>query len=94
MNDAQSTRTDSSTPGTRAFVQQTMRGLAIAWTEFEARLDTLKEQQSKARENARKQIDARMDDLKASHEARKAKLEEARQRAKASVESTRKALVS
>ncbi len=34
-----------------------------------------------------------MEELKASHEARKAKLEEARRLAKASVETTREALV-
>jgi uncharacterized membrane protein len=61
--------------------------------EFEARLATLREQQSKARQSQREAIDARVDALKASHEARKAKLEEARRLAKESLEATREALV-
>jgi uncharacterized membrane protein len=61
--------------------------------EFEARLATLREQQAKARESKRQQIEARMAELKASHEARKAKLAEARRLAKESVETTREALV-
>jgi len=42
---------------------------------------TLREQRGKARESQRKRIDARMDELKASYEARKSKLDEARQHA-------------
>ena len=61
--------------------------------EFQARLGTLREQQAKARESKRQQIDARRVELKASHEARKAKLEEARRLAKQSIEATREALV-
>lgn len=64
--------------------------------EFEARLATLREQEGKARErehqvrahdreNRRKRIDARIEELKTSHEARTTKLEEARQRAKDSI---------
>jgi uncharacterized membrane protein len=62
--------------------------------EFDARLTTLREQQAKARESQRQRISARIDELKASHEARKAKLAEARRLAKAAVEATREALVS
>jgi uncharacterized membrane protein len=61
--------------------------------EFQARLTTLQEQQAKARENQRQQIDARKAELKASHEARKAKLEHARGLANESLEATREALV-
>jgi uncharacterized membrane protein len=60
--------------------------------EFEARLATLREQQAKARENKRQQIAARMAELKASHQARKAKLEEVRRHAKESVEAKVEAL--
>jgi hypothetical protein len=67
--------------------------LAQEKSEFEARLATLREQQAKARESQRQRIDTRMDELKASHAARKAKLEEARRLAKESVEATREALV-
>ena len=60
--------------------------------EFEARLATLREQQAKARDSKRQQIEARTTELKASHEARKAKLEEARRLAKESVQTTVEAL--
>ena len=66
--------------------------LALQKAEFEARLATLREQQTKARESKRQQIEARMAELKASHEARKAKLDEARRLAKSSVEATVEAL--
>ena len=66
--------------------------LALQKAEFEARLATLREQQTKARESKRQQIEARMAELKAAHEARKAKLEEARRLAKSSVEATVEAL--
>jgi uncharacterized membrane protein len=61
--------------------------------EFEARLATLREQAAKSRESQRQRIDARIDALKASHEARKTKLADARRLAKASIETTREALV-
>jgi uncharacterized membrane protein len=61
--------------------------------EFQARLSTLREQRAKARDSQRQQIDARMDELQASHEARTAKLEEARRLAKQSIVATREALV-
>lgn len=69
------------------------KALAQQDAEFQARLATLREQQAKARESQRQQIDARKAELKVSHEARKAKLEEARRLAKESVEATREALV-
>ena len=69
------------------------KALAQQEAEFQARLATLREQQAKARESQRQQIDARKVELKASHEARTAKLEEARRLAKESVEATREALV-
>ena len=68
--------------------------LAQEKAEFEARLATLREQQSKAHEAQRQRINARMDELTASHEARKAKLEEARGLAKKSLEATQEALLS
>jgi uncharacterized membrane protein len=67
--------------------------LAQEKAEFEARLATLREQQAKAHASKRQQIDARTIELKASHEARRAKLEEARRLAKDSLEATREALV-
>ena len=66
--------------------------LAQQKAEFEARLATLREQQAKARESHRQRIDARIEELKASHATRQAKLEEARRLAKASAETTREAL--
>jgi uncharacterized membrane protein len=60
--------------------------------EFEARLATLREQEAKAHENNRHQIEARKAGLKASHEARKAKLDAARRHAKEAVEATVEAL--
>jgi uncharacterized membrane protein len=76
-----------------ALVARVDTTLAQQKAEFEARLATLREQQAKAREDQRQRIAARMDELKASHEARQEKLEEARRLAKASVEATREALV-
>ena len=67
--------------------------LAQDKAEFEARLATLREQQAKVHAGQRQRIDARIDELKSAHEARKAKLEEARRLAKESVEATREALV-
>jgi uncharacterized membrane protein len=73
-------------------VDRVDKTLARQKAEFEARLATLREQQAKARESERQRIRARMDELRASYEAREARLEEARRLAKASVEATREAL--
>jgi uncharacterized membrane protein len=62
--------------------------------DFEARLATLREQRGKAHERQRVLIDARIDELRLSHEVRRAKLEDARRLAMQSVEATRDALVS
>jgi hypothetical protein len=67
--------------------------LAQETAAFNARLATLREQEARAQENKRQQIGARKAELKASHEARKAKLDEARRHAKESVEAMREALV-
>jgi uncharacterized membrane protein len=67
--------------------------LAQQDAEFQARVATLGEQEAKARQDQRQQIDARNAELRASHEARKTKLEEARGLAKASLEATHEALV-
>jgi uncharacterized membrane protein len=67
--------------------------LAQETAAFNARLATLREQEARAQENKRQQIGARKTELKASHEARKAKLDEARRHAKESVEAMREALV-
>jgi uncharacterized membrane protein len=69
------------------------KALAAEKAEFEARLATLRDQQAKTRESQRQRIEARIQELKASHEARKAKLAEARVLAKGSIEATREALV-
>ena len=61
-------------------------------TEFEARLATLQAQRKQAAETQRKRIDARIDEVKADHEARRARLEHARQLAKESAETAREAL--
>jgi hypothetical protein len=61
--------------------------------EFEARLSTLQAQRAQAHEQQRQRIDARIAELKASHEARKAKLEEARHLAKQSAGLAKEALV-
>ena len=76
-----------------ALVDRVDKALAQEKAEFEARLATLREQQAKAHASKRQQIDARTIELKASHEARTAKLEEARRLAKDSLEATREALV-
>ena len=70
------------------------KAIADADADFEARLATLREQQSKARERQRARIATRIEELKSSHAVRKAKLEEARRLAKQSVEATRDSLVS
>ena len=74
-------------------VDRVDKTLAQQKAEFEARLATLREQQTKARDSQRQRIAARMDELKAAHETREAKLQEARRLAKDSVEATREALV-
>ena len=61
-------------------------------TEFEGRLATLRAQREQAGEQHRQRIQARIDELKANHEARRARLEDARQLAKAAAESAREAL--
>ena len=66
--------------------------LAQEKAEFEARLATLHAQEAKARDGQRQKIGARIEELKASHAARTAKLQEARQRAKAAIEAKREAL--
>ena len=76
-----------------AMVGRVDKTLADQQAEFEARMATLREQQAKARADHRQRIETRIDELKASHETRKTKLEEARRLAKASVEATREALV-
>jgi uncharacterized membrane protein len=76
-----------------ALVGRVDKTLVQEKAQFEARLATLHAQQAKARENQRQRIDDRMGELKASHEVRTAKLQEARRLAKASVEATREALV-
>jgi uncharacterized membrane protein len=76
-----------------ALADRVDKTLAQEQAEFQARLATLREQHGKARESQRQRINTGMDELKVSHEARKAKLEEAGRLAKASVEATREALV-
>ena len=61
--------------------------------EFEARLTTLRAQVDKARGRQKERIDARITELKASHEARQAKLQQARELAKQALEMTREAVV-
>jgi uncharacterized membrane protein len=70
------------------------KDITNADAEFEARLATLREQQGKAHERQRARIDARIEELTASHDVRKAKLEDARRLAEQSVDATREALVS
>jgi uncharacterized membrane protein len=70
------------------------KAMADEDAEFDARLATLREQEVKAHERKKARIAARMDELKTSHAARKAKLEDARRLAKQSVEATKDALVS
>ena len=67
--------------------------LATQRSEFEARLSTLKAQRAKAREQQKARIDARIDELKASHAARQAKLQQARELAKQSAALTREAIL-
>jgi uncharacterized membrane protein len=76
-----------------ALVARIEKTLADRQAEFEAKLSTLRAQHARAREQQRQHIQERMDELKASYEARKDKLEEARGLAKASANKTREALV-
>jgi uncharacterized membrane protein len=76
-----------------ALIDRIDDAIAKEKAEFDARLETLEDQLAKSRDSKREQIDARIESLKASHQARKAKLEEARGLAKESAEATREALV-
>lgn len=67
--------------------------LAEESAQFEERLATLRHQHDRARVEQRERIQARMTELKASHAARAAKLQEARRLAGESLEATREALV-
>jgi uncharacterized membrane protein len=73
-------------------VDRVDRTLAEQQAELEARLATLRDQQAKARKDRKAQIEARMAELKAAHNARTAKLAEARQLAKESIQAAREAL--
>ena len=84
---------DSQRRKLEALVARVDKTLAQEKDEFQARLATLREQQGKARESQRARVNARIEELKAAHEVRTAKLEEARRLAKASIEATREALV-
>jgi uncharacterized membrane protein len=77
-----------------ALVARVEKALEERKAEFEARLSTLRAQHDQARAEQRQHIQERIDALKATYEARKEKLEEARHLAKASAEKTREALVS
>jgi uncharacterized membrane protein len=77
-----------------ALVGRVDKALERQQAEFQARLATLQSQRTQAKERQQQRIDARIAELKASHEARKAKLEEARRLAKESAELTKEALVS
>lgn len=77
-----------------ALVARIEKTLADRKAEFEAKLSTLSAQHRQARERQREQIDSRINELKASYEVRKEKLEKARQHAKETAEMTREALVS
>ncbi|MGZ8481030.1 MAG: DUF1269 domain-containing protein [Candidatus Limnocylindria bacterium] len=61
--------------------------------ELEARLTTLRTQWDKARAGQKERIDARIAELNASHEARQAKLQQARELAKKALEMTREAVL-
>ena len=60
--------------------------------EFDARLNTLEAQRAHTQAQQQQRIDARIAELKSSHEARKAKLEEARRLAKQSDELARQSV--
>jgi uncharacterized membrane protein len=76
-----------------ALVVRIDKALEQQQAEYEARLHTLQAQRQQAREQQRQVIDARIAELKAAHEARQAKLGDARRMAKESAELTREALV-
>jgi uncharacterized membrane protein len=76
-----------------AMVERVDKALADQKVEFEARMATLREQSATAKDARKHEIEGRMAELKASHAARTAKLEEARRLAKESLEVTREALV-
>jgi uncharacterized membrane protein len=61
--------------------------------ELDARLTTLRTQWEKARGRQKERIDARIAELRASHQARQAKLQQAREYAKQALELTREAVV-
>lgn len=61
--------------------------------DLDAKLTTLRAQWDKARGRQKERIDARIAELKASHEARQAKLQQARELAKQALELTREAVV-
>ena len=76
-----------------ALVARIDKALEQQEAEFQARLATLQEQRTQTQEQQRQRIDARIAELKASHQERKAKLAEARRLAKESAELTTEALV-
>ena len=76
-----------------ALDQRIGKALDQQQAELDARLATLREQAAKARESQRQKISGRIAELKTAHEARQAKLVEARRLAKASLDATREALV-
>lgn len=61
--------------------------------EVDAKLTTLRTQWDQARGRQKERIDARITEIKASHEARQAKLQQARELAKQALELTREAVV-
>lgn len=61
--------------------------------EVDAKLTTLRTQWDKARGRQKERIDARIAEIKAAHEARQAKLQQARELAKQALELTREAVV-
>jgi uncharacterized membrane protein len=61
--------------------------------ELDAKLTTLRTQWDKARGRQKERIDARISEIKASHAARQAKLQRARELAKQALELTREAVV-
>jgi len=74
-----------------ATADRIQKAIGEADAEFEARLATLRKQQAKAHARQQARIAARIDELKASHEVRKAKLEDARRLAITSVPDVREA---
>ena len=74
-----------------ATADRIQKAIGEADAEFEARLATLRKQQAKAHARQQARIAARIDEPKASHEVRKAKLEDARRLAITSVPDVREA---